>query len=149
MAGNVWEWTSDWYVPRLAEDLVKSCCTPANPHVTSPDASYDPLQPNVRIPRKVTEGGSHLCAPNYCFRYRPAARSPEAIDTATCHIGFRCIPDDRGDLIGATRRDPDFEVAAPGRHPEREVVCLQLAGFERPVSRRQRHPGCLGGHPLE
>jgi len=49
------------------------------------------LQPDVRIPRKVLKGGSYLCAPNYCLRYRPAARSPEMVDTSTCHIGFRCI----------------------------------------------------------
>ena len=43
------------------------------------------------IPRKVIKGGSHLCAPNYCLRYRPAARQAEAVDTSTSHIGFRCI----------------------------------------------------------
>ncbi len=53
--------------------------------------SYDPAQPEIRIPRKVLKGGSHLCAPNYCRRYRPAARFPEPIDTSTCHVGFRCI----------------------------------------------------------
>ena len=45
----------------------------------------------IRIPRKVMKGGSFLCAPNYCRRYRPAARMPQAIDTSTCHLGFRCI----------------------------------------------------------
>ena len=53
--------------------------------------SYEPRQPAIRIPRKVIKGGSHLCAPNYCRRYRPAARFPEPIDTSTCHLGFRCI----------------------------------------------------------
>ena len=53
--------------------------------------SYDPCQPAIRIPRKVLKGGSHLCAPNYCRRYRPAARFPEPVDTSTCHVGFRCI----------------------------------------------------------
>ena len=53
--------------------------------------SYDPAQPQFPVPRKVIKGGSHLCAPNYCLRYRPAARQFEAVDTSTCHIGFRCV----------------------------------------------------------
>ena len=51
------------------------------------------------IPRRVIKGGSHLCAPYYCLRYRPAARQSEAVDTSTSHIGFRCIVGD-GDAIG-------------------------------------------------
>ncbi|HET7246394.1 MAG TPA: SUMF1/EgtB/PvdO family nonheme iron enzyme [Streptosporangiaceae bacterium] len=47
--------------------------------------------PGSHLPRRVIKGGSHLCAPSYCLRYRPAARQGETIDTATCHLGFRCV----------------------------------------------------------
>jgi sulfatase modifying factor 1 len=50
-----------------------------------------PSGPGAHTARRVVKGGSHLCAPNYCLRYRPAARQPEAVDTSTCHIGFRCV----------------------------------------------------------
>jgi formylglycine-generating enzyme required for sulfatase activity len=91
MIGNVWEWTTDWYYPHHPDERQKACCVPHNPRGGREDASYDPAQPAVRIPRKVLKGGSHLCAPNYCRRYRPAARYAHPIDTSTCHVGFRCI----------------------------------------------------------
>ncbi len=91
MAGNVWEWTADWYSDHHPAKATSLCCVPRDPRGCLEALSYDPGQPEVRIPRKVIKGGSYLCAPNYCRRYRPAARYPQMIDTGTCHIGFRCI----------------------------------------------------------
>ena len=91
MIGNVWEWTSDWYSAGYEADADKVCCIPINPRGGREGASYDPCQPEITIPRKVLKGGSHLCAPNYCRRYRPAARHPEPVDTSTSHVDFRCV----------------------------------------------------------
>jgi len=89
MVGNVWELTADWYRDHGAID--SPCCTLANPRGAKLEESFDPNQPQLRIPRKVMKGGSHLCAPNYCRRYRPAARMAQPVDTSTSHMGFRCI----------------------------------------------------------
>lgn len=89
MIGNVWEWTADYWTER--HPSAPSCCKASKPELSPAEASFDPMQPNIRIPRKVLKGGSHLCAPSYCRRYRPAARQPEMIDSATTHLGFRCV----------------------------------------------------------
>lgn len=92
MIGNVWEWTTDWFGERDGAPVPqKSCCIPRNPRGATEETSYDPAQPEIRIPRKVLKGGSHLCAYNYCRRYRPAARHAQPVDSSTSHIGFRCI----------------------------------------------------------
>jgi formylglycine-generating enzyme required for sulfatase activity len=91
MTGNVWEWTSDFFRPRHPEEPVKSCCTPRNPRVETYDQTHTSHLPDAHVPRRVVKGGSHLCAPNYCLRYRPAARQGETVETSTSHIGFRCI----------------------------------------------------------
>lgn len=94
VTGNVWEWTSDWWTgdhgsmeSAESRESADACCGGVI------DLDRSSAAPGERYGRKVIKGGSHLCAPNYCHRFRPAARQPEAVDTSTCHIGFRCAAD--------------------------------------------------------
>ncbi len=95
MIGNVWEWTADWFQVAGADtgDGARPCCAPRNPRGGDEAGSRDPLDASHRFGRKVLKGGSHLCADNYCQRYRPAARHAQPVDSSTSHIGFRCARD--------------------------------------------------------
>jgi formylglycine-generating enzyme required for sulfatase activity len=87
MIGNVWEWTADHYADSHAAERPADCCAMTRGTGKTPGAAGQ----KIEVPRKVLKGGSHLCAPNYCRRYRPAARQAQTIDTASGHIGFRCV----------------------------------------------------------
>jgi formylglycine-generating enzyme required for sulfatase activity len=98
MIGNVWEWTESWYGPHGRDSSAdfaepSGCClaTAQLAEERARMASIDPTSQHGTVPRKVVKGGSFLCAPSYCRRYRPAARMAQGIDTSTCHMGFRCI----------------------------------------------------------
>jgi formylglycine-generating enzyme required for sulfatase activity len=77
VTGNVWEWTTDRFTAH-PDEVASPCCVPS-------------ASTKETIPRHVIKGGSHLCAPNYCLRYRPAARQGQAVDSSTTHLGFRCV----------------------------------------------------------
>ena len=133
MIGNVWEWTSDWYSPKHEADAPKACCIPENPRGGPEDASYDPAIRTSEIPRKVLKGGSHLCAPNYCRRYRPAARHAEPIDTSASHVGFRCITR-KEDHVMSNDKNPEKPESSTSANRRR--IETPRSTVERQFSRR-------------
>ena len=149
ITGNVWEWTCDWYVPRHRDEVSSPCCVPSNPRVMSPEESYNPGQPGEHIPRKVIKGGSHLCAPNYCLRYRPAARQPQMVDTSMSHLGFRCIvrePSPRRKERPPDARQAEHPRDLGRRHRDHEPELLQ----RRPdgVPHAEHRPDRERGHAV-
>ena len=90
MIGNVWEWTSDYYTPRHLRLSDKPVDAGKRANLL---AAASAVREFPEIPRRVLKGGSQLCSPDYCLRFRPAARSPQAEDTGMSHIGFRCASD--------------------------------------------------------
>ncbi len=87
MAGNVWQWTSDWYRPDYYYQLAQAGGVARNPK--GPDSSLDPAEPNDK--KKVHRGGSFLCTDQYCSRYMVGTRGKGEVSTGTNHLGFRCV----------------------------------------------------------
>ena len=154
MIGNVWEWTTAGCSTGHEADAPKACCVTENPRDCPEAANYDTCQPIIRIRRKVLKGGSHLCAPNYCRRYRPAARHAEATDTSTSHVGFRCV---KRVILTKRRisRRPSRGVTMPRCpmgvtvNPQRPIAAATSALNLLPLSGYSGHGrGCCGLDPV-
>ncbi len=126
VSDNVWECTTNWFMAQHApaDPDKPSCCAVTDPRGPAREASLDPLQPQVDIPRRVVKGGSFLCAPNYCRRYRPAARHAQIVESGMSHIGFRCICRDPTKSLSEKSAEavPDGRISRPSCRDVRNFV---------------------------
>ncbi|WP_415839853.1 formylglycine-generating enzyme family protein [Paracoccus yeei] len=144
MIGTVWEWTRDFYAASHPADAAKGLLHPAESAWWPGRDKHDP--PRVRNPRRVIKGGSHLCAPSHCRRYRPDARHAGAVDTSTSYLGFRCVWRE-GQGAGAYHGAPLGPVGPQPPPPPALLVGLRLARWVRFLIGRRRRP-CRRRHDV-
>lgn len=96
LIGNTWEWTTTLYGTGPQRDTFQAAASCCAPETQWQAARTQATPPGERFPRRVVKGGSHLCAPEYCHRYRPPARQGQVEDSSTSHIGFRCAAGENG-----------------------------------------------------